>query len=83
MGDGFLDQLPGESAQWAALRRLRCPALLIRGQHSDVLGAGTAARMARELAAVRVAEIRDAAHDLTVEQPAGLAAAIERFTDAG
>lgn len=75
----FLEQTPSEAAQWAALRRVACPTLVLRGEHSEVLSERTAARMAHELPDARVVEIPSGGHDLTVEQPGALATAVDRF----
>ena len=78
----FFEQMPDEAAQWAALRRLDIPTLLIRGEHSEVLSTRTAAQMAHELPGCRLLEIPDGAHDLTVERPDALTEAVDRFLSA-
>jgi pimeloyl-ACP methyl ester carboxylesterase len=75
----FLDQIPGEPVQWAALRDVACPTLVLRGEHSEVLTAQTAARMGDELPSGKVVEIPGGGHDLTVEQPEALATAVDQF----
>jgi len=77
--ESFLDQLPDEHSQWAALEGLECPTLVIRGEHSEVLSRETAERMERELPDAELVEIGGGAHDLTVEQPAALTEALSRW----
>jgi pimeloyl-ACP methyl ester carboxylesterase len=73
---------PAEAAQWAALRRVTCPTLVIRGADSEVLSAPTAARMVREMENGHLVEISDGGHDLHIEQPEALIAALRGFLTA-
>lgn len=75
----FFTPAPTEQALWDALARVACPALVVRGRHSGVLSARTAARMADTLPDGRLVELADGAHDLTVEQPGALTDALAWF----
>lgn len=55
--------------EWAHLRRLEVPTLVVRGEHSDTLLPAAAARMAREMPAVRVVELGGTSHFLPMEKP--------------
>ena len=76
---GFLALPPSSGELWAALRDVACPMLILRGAHSDMLTAPVAQRMALQARDGTLAEIAGGAHDLTVEQPRALAAAIDAF----
>jgi pimeloyl-ACP methyl ester carboxylesterase len=60
---------------WLARRR---PVLLLRGEHSDILDAGTAARMRRVAPTMRYAEVPDVGHAPMLDEPAARSA-IEAF----
>lgn len=68
--DLTLDQL------WAAWRAMTCPVLLVRGEDSDVLAAGTAQRMLAENANVSFASVPDCGHSITLDRPEGLLLAV-------
>lgn len=51
---------------WPLYDAIRCPTLLLRGEHSDLLSRETAAEMARRGPKARVAEIRDVGHAPTL-----------------
>jgi esterase len=75
--DGLTDLI---SAQlWDALDRIAAPTLLIRGQHSPLLGASTAARMIHRLTDGELVEILHGGHDLGVEQPEAVAVSVRTF----
>ena len=57
---------------WAAWRAVSCPVLLVRGDDSDVLAAGTAQRMLAENPGVSFASIQDCGHSITLDSPHGL-----------
>ena len=61
---------------WAAWRAMTCPVLLVRGEDSDVLAAGTADRMRAENARVSFASVPDCGHSITLDRPDGLLAAV-------
>ena len=72
-GFGTEDQL------WSAVDGIAGPTLIIRGEHSPLLSHDAAARMVRRLRDGRLAEIRDGAHDLGVQQPEAVAARCLEF----
>lgn len=63
----------------AALRRAVLPTLVVRGEHSDVLSPAGAAQVMDLLACGDLRVIRGAAHDLGVQQPEAVAAAVLEF----
>jgi pimeloyl-ACP methyl ester carboxylesterase len=65
---------------WAALARIPCPTLVVRGAASDVLSPETADRMVDEvLPDGRLAVIPRAAHAVMLENPEGFAEAVSAF----
>lgn len=68
------------SAQlWAAVDRIVAPTLVVRGEHSHLLSAAAAAHVVDRLADGTLAEIRGGGHDLGVQQPEAVAAAVSEF----
>jgi esterase len=61
---------------WAAWRAVSCPVLLVRGNDSDVLAAGTAQRMLAENANASLAVVPDCGHSITLDNPEGLLAVV-------
>ena len=55
---------------WAYVARIQCPALLIRGQESDVLTAGTAQKFSQLVKDCRIFEVEGAAHGVARDNPA-------------
>ena len=51
-----------EAALWAAYDAIRCPTLLVRGEHSDLLSRETAAAMAQRGPKAQVVEIPNVGH---------------------
>jgi pimeloyl-ACP methyl ester carboxylesterase len=64
---------------WASLARCRAPTLVIRGQHSPLLSRDTAQRMVDLLPDGRWIEIPGGGHDLGVQRPEPVAAAVRSF----
>jgi len=65
---------------WAALARVPCPTLVVRGAASDVLSADCADRMADEgLAKGRLAVVPRASHSVMLDNPEGFADAVCAF----
>jgi pimeloyl-ACP methyl ester carboxylesterase len=65
---------------WAALARIPCPTLVVRGAASDVLSPETADRMVDEvLPDGTLAVVPQAAHAVMVENPEGFNEAVTRF----
>lgn len=67
--------------QWAALERIEAPALLIRGEHSELLTRSMADEMIRRMKDVHFVEIADGSHDLGVQQPEAIARAVRSFLE--
>ncbi|PVZ06399.1 alpha/beta fold hydrolase [Actinomycetospora cinnamomea] len=71
------------SAQlWRALDRLAAPTLVIRGEQSPLLSSDTAAAMVRRLDRGSLVEIAGGGHDLGVERPGAVTAAVRAFLGA-
>jgi len=65
---------------WEALRRITCPALVVRGAASDVLDPDTAERMAEEvLPNARLALVPRAGHSVMTDNPEGFSEAVSSF----
>jgi pimeloyl-ACP methyl ester carboxylesterase len=58
---------------WHLYDAVRCPTLLVRGEHSDVVSRQTAAEMARRGPRAKVAEVRGVGHAPTLLQPEQIA----------
>jgi pimeloyl-ACP methyl ester carboxylesterase len=58
---------------WHLYDAVRCPTLLVRGEHSDVVSRQTAAEMARRGPKAKVVEIHGVGHAPTLLQPAQIA----------
>lgn len=79
---GFVDLVrhgmnPDE--QWPAIDRLTAPTLVIRGEHSHLLSPGLALALLGRLRDGRLVEIPNGGHDLGVQQPEAVAAAVREF----
>jgi pimeloyl-ACP methyl ester carboxylesterase len=65
---------------WAALRRLRCPTLVVRAEASAILSRGAAQQMTRELLGQgELVEVPSAGHALMVDNPEGFREAVHPF----
>ena len=64
---------------WGALREIRCPALVLRGEHSPILDRDVAERMGKELPNGRFVEIPNAVHTLHEDNPDAVLAALKDF----
>ncbi len=69
-----------EAQLWAAYDAIRCPTLLVRGEHSDLLARATAEEMTRRGPKPRLAEIAGVGHAPTFLQPEQIAIAREFLT---
>jgi esterase len=78
----WVEQLHDESAQWEALRRITCQTLVIRAAESEALLAPDASRMIQQLRHGHLLEIPDAGHDVHIDQPEALVAAVRSFLTA-
>jgi pimeloyl-ACP methyl ester carboxylesterase len=68
------------AALWAALGRIECPTLVIRGAASDILDPDCAERMAEEvLRDGRLAVVAQAGHSVMTDNPAGFRDAVAAF----
>lgn len=75
-GDSEAHPLNGFSAR---LQRLRVPTLVLRGAESTILSAEDFSKMLRRIPGARGVEIPHATHQLHVEQPEQVAAAVAEF----
>lgn len=64
---------------WSYARRIRCPLLVLRGEHSDVFPADAAERLKRVAADCDVATIAGTGHFPTMEKPEECAEAITEY----
>ncbi|MBQ5940136.1 MULTISPECIES: alpha/beta fold hydrolase [unclassified Massilia] len=69
-----------EAQLWAAWDAIRCPTLLVRGEHSDLLSRETAAEMTARGPKPRLVEIPGVGHAPTFIQASQIAIAREFFT---
>lgn len=77
--DPELTQPAERSAIWAALTSLECPILVVRGSASAVLDAATLRRMEDAGGDVTVRTVPGAGHAVMLDNPDGLAVAIDGF----
>jgi len=67
IAEPFRDSMPqSDLLLWYLYDALRCPTLLLRGEHSDVVSRETAAEMARRGPRARVVEVRGVGHAPTL-----------------
>jgi esterase len=71
IGDGL-----SPDQRWAAWNSLSCPALLVRGDDSDILAQETAERMAAGNPRVSLVVVPDCGHSITLDRPQGLLDAV-------
>lgn len=64
---------------WRHVERVSAPTLLVRGEHSPLLPAATAADMVQRLRHGSLTDLPGAGHDLGVQQPEAVAAAVGAF----
>ena len=65
------------------MKTIKCPTLLLRGEHSKVVTEEIARRMATEMADCRLGRIDNAGHALFTEQPSAFADRVGEFIGAG
>lgn len=75
---GSLDSV-NVPALWEAIDAVRCPVLLLRGEHSLELPADLAGQMVRRLGEARLGTVTGAGHDVAQEQPEQVAQAVREF----
>jgi pimeloyl-ACP methyl ester carboxylesterase len=73
---------PGHDLEWAALRSISCPTLVIRGEHNLPVDVGEAIVKAIPSDA-QLVTIPESGHDLANQNPSALVAAIRSFLDSG
>jgi pimeloyl-ACP methyl ester carboxylesterase len=76
-------QDPGRRPEtlWAAVRRITCPTLVVRGSESDLFLEQDAAKLVAALPNARLARVAGAGHTVQGDQPRALAEAIVAFLD--
>ena len=76
------DWVETESALWAALGKLQCPTLVVRGEQSAMLSEAVARQMVENvLAHGTAASVERAGHAIAVDNAIGLSEAIATFVD--
>ncbi len=68
--------------EWADLRMVTAPTLVVRGETSDTLTPGAARRMAREMPDARVVDLEGTSHFLPMEKPDEVARLVIDFAAA-
>src|SRR5262245_22574471 len=66
---------------WAALDRVTCPTLIVRGSASDILSPDIAKRMLEALPDGRLVEIEGAGHTVPGDKPEAFAQAVRAFIE--
>jgi esterase len=66
---------------WGALRSIRCPTLVLRGEHSHILDRDVAERMGKELPNGRFVEVPRAVHTLHEDNPDAVVATLKDFLE--
>ena len=66
---------------WAAVGKVRCPTLLVRGAESDVVSSATLEEMRRRIPTCDLATVERAGHLVAGDNPAGLRKAVTPFLD--
>jgi pimeloyl-ACP methyl ester carboxylesterase len=70
---------PDSESQWAALAKISCPTLIVRGAASDVFARETAEKMVRVMPQARWIEIADAGHSPQFDNPEIFLKAVQEF----
>ncbi len=65
--------------EWAMLKNISCPTLVVRGAESDLLDRETAERMAREIPNGRWVDVTDSGHSVSTDNPEGFIAVVRPF----
>ena len=74
IAQAYRDTMPEKDLElWHIYDAVRCPTLLLRGEHSDVVAREAAAEMARRGPRAKVVEIRGVGHAPTLLQPEQIA----------
>ena len=69
--------VPEQDELWRLYRSVKCPILVLRGEHSDILSRETAAKMGREHPDARVVEVTGAAHPPLLTEPDAMSALVQ------
>lgn len=64
---------------WPLVPLVSCPALIVRGSQSDVMGEGAAKEMVRQMPRARLVEVPGARHLVFLDQPQAFASAVQGF----
>lgn len=64
---------------WHLVANITVPTLLIRGEHSDILSARVAQRMAAEIADCRLEEVQGSGHPVPLDKPAAFIEVVSTF----
>ena len=64
---------------WGAMKSVRCPALMLHGEHSRVSSEQVLKELAANMPRARVERIDDAGHALFTDQPRAFSASVARF----
>jgi pimeloyl-ACP methyl ester carboxylesterase len=75
------DKRLNAAGRWETVRSVKCPALIIRGERSDLLDAGVARRMTGVMNRAELVEIAGAGHYVHRDQPRLFAEAVRRFLE--
>lgn len=75
----FIPSAPSEADQWAALARVPCPALIVRGGVSPFLSRDVAERMEGTVSKALLVELPNTGHALIQENPSGFLEAARPF----
>jgi pimeloyl-ACP methyl ester carboxylesterase len=67
------------AAEWAAMARIACPTLMVRGAESGATDRATAERMAHTIPASRLVEVPNAGHWVWADNPEGYLAVVRPF----
>jgi pimeloyl-ACP methyl ester carboxylesterase len=70
-----------EDRIWAALARIKCPTLLVRGAESDILSPEVFERMRQTIPESQVAVVEHAGHLVPGDNPAGFVKAVRPFIE--
>jgi pimeloyl-ACP methyl ester carboxylesterase len=73
--DGLSERL------WSYLGQLKCPTLVVRGSHSDIVAQNTFEEMSSRIPLGRVVTVENAGHIVPGDNPAGFQAAVLSFVD--
>lgn len=70
-----------EEQLWAAVSKIDCPTLVVRGGNSDIFAAATMAEMARVIPHCATVTVPDAGHLVAGDNPADFLAAVRGFLE--